>query len=284
MPNYIETRLYNGEVLIKFNPENHQYWIQEAKMRRLAGATTYLGILDKPALIPWAVGITLEFIKLNIEYLKNGSISEIEIYKLASEEHSKKKDEAAEIGSAIHLWIEKYIKDENSEMPENPKVLQGVNSFLEWVEQNKVKFLFSEKIVYSKQYDYCGIVDFACKIGKKTYLGDIKTGNNIYAEVKLQTAAYLKADQEECGAKYDGRVVLRISKESEEEYKGRMLKKEYFAKNPEKLPAYKIFEAVYLDKAEDTVETDFQGFLNCKAVYHWQNKAGKELAAAKEIV
>ena len=253
--------LYNKKIKIDFKESNHSYWLEKnGKKERLVGVTTYCGILNKPFLIPWAVNTTVDYIKEHLELLKTTDGSGV--LRQAREEADKQKNTAAEIGKAIHKWAEDYINKQNPEMPEDPKILTGVNNFLNWMERYKIKFIWSEKIIYSQKYNYVGTADIGIEIKGKKYLVDIKTGNALYPEVKLQTAAYLKALEEETGEKYEGRFALRISKETEEEYYKRMEKKNL-------IPPYQIFEAVYLDE----VDFDFKGFLSAVNLYEWQKVA-----------
>ncbi len=280
-------KLYNNEIIIYFDDEldkngkqKHAYWIDgeekkkngEPKRKRLTGITTYCGLLDKSQfLIPWAVGETIKYIRKNLDQLQDDPK---ELLKRAQEEAERQKQEAADLGKAIHSYIEQHIKGENPEMPDDEKVLRGVIAFTNFIKEHNVEFLESEKVVYSRQHGYVGILDIIAKINGKIYLLDIKTGNAIYEEAKMQTAAYLKADMEERKTAYQGRAILRISKETEDEYKQRMAEK-----NKAEYPAYQQFELVFLDEPL-TIERDFASFLACKKVYEWRNEARKELYAA----
>lgn len=263
--------LYKGEVKIDFKESNHSYWItgDDGKKKRLSGVTTYCGVLDKSqALLPWAVRTTIEYVRDHLDDLKKDPT---EILELARQEADKQKNLAAELGKAIHAWVESHIKDEEPEMPEDPRVLTGVNAFLSWVSENKVKFLESEKVVYSKKYNYVGTLDIKAKVNGKLCLLDIKTGNGIYAEAYMQTAAYVQADAEETGDQYVGRWILRLSKETAEEYEARMQKKGLTKYKP-----YQVFEAVYLDAEPDAQQHDFAAFVNAKSLFEWRKEAEKK--------
>jgi hypothetical protein len=52
-------------------------------------------------------------------------------------------------------------------MPQEEVVPQGVNAFLDWEKENKVKWIESELLIYSKEHDYCGRADAIAKIGSK---------------------------------------------------------------------------------------------------------------------
>lgn len=280
--------LYKGKVRIKFNPASHSYYLveQDGKpvkpTKRLTGVTTYMGIIDKPALIPWAVGLTVGYVRDHLDEIRQGDLEAKDILERARAESNKQRDIAAEIGKAIHQWIDDHQRGNTPEMPSDPKVLQGVNAFLSFLDEYKVTFLWTERILYSKKHGYVGTADMGLKFGNngmrgKKFLADTKTTNNIYCETGLQTAAYLEAFEEETKEKYDGRLILRISKETEEEYLERMKK---YGPNF-KVPPYKLFEPVFLDKAENNVDRDFSAFLNFKAGYEWKKKAEVDLKALR---
>lgn len=255
--------LYNGDVLIDFVEGNHAYYkIEDGKKRRLAGVTTLISVLDKPMLIPWAVRISLDYVKNNLEALKTNPD---EVLAMAKEESNRQRDLAAEIGTAVHNWVEAHIKKENPDMPEDPKVLRGVLNFLDWVETHNVEFVAAEKIIYSKKYDYVGKLDILAKVDGKLCLVDIKTGNAIYSEARMQTEAYRRAHIEETNETVHGRWIWRISKESEEEWAVRQASK----KTPSK-DVYTPFESIYLDEDTEASQRDFEAFLACQTLYKWK--------------
>ena len=279
---YIEQSLYKGKVNVKFFPDSHQYWIDG---KRKTGTTTYLSIIDKSsALVGWAVDLALNYLRepritrMESSYV----ITEEDLYQ-ASIQHTIKKMEAANIGTISHDWIEKYIDSltvapkyrKVPEMPETKEVQIAVNAFLDWEKANDVKFLSSERLVYSKKHDYIGTLDIEAKVNGKLCLIDIKTSNNIYNNYALQTAAYLKADEEESGKKYKGRWIIRLAKETEKEYEQRMDRKNLDRARKGSTtftpPPYQVFEARYLDE-EECIDRDFKAFLAAKALYTWDRQ------------
>lgn len=262
--NFIESKLYKGKVAIKFFPESHQYWVDGA---RKTGVTSYLGIIDKSRpLVIWATELYRDFL-LNLK-----DVTESDIY-AGCTLHEEKKAEAASIGDEVHNWVENYIKGEAVEMPTRREAQLGVNAFLDWEAANKVKFLSSERVVYSKKHDYIGKMDIEAMVNGKLCLIDIKTSNGLYNTYLLQTAAYVRADEEESGRKYKGRWLIRLSKESEAEYNVRMAKKnaERARKGRDSFeyPPYQVFEAMFCDEEPGNMERDFKGFLNAKALFEW---------------
>jgi hypothetical protein len=279
----IETTLYNGKIKVKFFPDSHQYWVDDGKDKwRPKSVTGICGIKDKSqALVPWALEEAAKHLIGCLEQKKK--IDEEQIIKavFSSQEYTEK---AADLGTEVHDYCEKYIKNKISKknpapgIPEDENVLVGVNSFLAWESAHKVKFLWSEKLVYSKKHDYIGKADFAAIVDGKTCLCDIKTGNGLYEGVLTQTSAYLKADEEETGKidGYDGRWAIRISKETEKEYHQRMAVKNkikaILGKKEKEVEPYQIFQAVYLDEEKINLDEDFKTFLSEKVVSDWGGK------------
>ena len=249
-------------------PSRHMYYIGGV---RKTGVTTYCGIKDKArALVPWATELARDHL---LTCIAKGKVEEADIY-VACALHEEKKKAAADLGSKAHEWVEAYINGEKPEMPEQKEVQIAVTAFLEWVDANKVKFLSSERVVYSKKHDYVGKMDIEAKVNGELCLIDIKTSNGLYNEYFMQTAAYVMADQEESKRKYEGRWLIRIAKESEKEYLKRMEKKNMararLGKSQVEYPPYQVFEAKFLDNK--TLKRDFEGFLAAKALYEFDKE------------
>lgn len=278
--------LYGGKAKGKFlgptpeSPSRHMYYVNG---KRKTGVTTICGIKDKSnALVSWSREETARHLLNLLERGEKITEKSVVAAAYASEDI---KTRAADLGSKIHEWIEQFIKynlhgiepgQEMPEMPEDANVLTGVNSFLEWVAAHDVKFLWSERLLYSLEHDYIGTGDFGAIVDGKTCLCDIKTGNGMYNTVRMQTAAYAKADEEECGAKYDGRWAIRIAKETKAEYLERMeLKnkvKQILGGNVNNVEPYQVFEAKFLDEEEGSMKYDFDGFLHAWGLLLWDRK------------
>lgn len=235
--------LYNGKVVIDFTPETHRYQLKGQKTY-LVSVTSATGMLDKSrVLIIWATNLAKDFLLKQIETLKTSQDEDLikSLIDSACSQHQIKKEQAADIGTQVHEWAEKHIARENPELPTEPKVLNGVMAFMKWLDENKFKFTASEKLVYSKKYEYVGLMDAAATLGKKKYVIDFKTSKGIYNEYRYQVSAYLKADEEESGVKYDGYWLVRFDKETGE------------------------FEPHLFDDSEE-IEKDFEAFKGLLAV------------------
>ena len=264
--------IWGGRVKVELS-KSHRYsvWTDGVKASP-RGVTTALSILDKPQLIGWAVGEALDYVH---EY--KHMIEDPQIWVNAQQASEGKKQASADVGTLIHDWCDKHIRGLNPEMPKDKDVVRGVLSFLHWVEEHDVKFLESERFVYSDKYSYVGKLDFTMTVGGVPCLGDLKTGNGLYPSVAMQTAAYVKALTEETGVEYAGRWAIRVAKETEEEYISRNnLKNESKARrgmNPSKVKPYVPFEARFF--SNDTLEADFQAFLWCNNLTTWNNDTAK---------
>jgi hypothetical protein len=211
--------LYNGEIIIDFFETKHQYK-KRGEKKCITSVTAATGMINKPLLIPWAVKLTKVYL---IEKLENSEAVTVADVEEAAKQHRIKKDTAAEKGTQVHNWAEQYInfklgkEKKKPEMPKDESVLNGVLAFLDWEKEHKVKFLASEKLVYSKKHDYVGLMDAEAIIDGKRCVVDFKTSSGIYNEMRYQVAAYQAADEEESGKKYDGnRWIVRFSKETAE--------------------------------------------------------------------
>ena len=210
----MEYKLYKGKVTINFEEKDwggkkiHSY--TDSKGKKLLSVTEVTGTIDKSnALIIWATRLMGKYLLDNF-LDKNLTNEAVEI---SFREWRKAKEKAADIGSSIHNWIEMKIKGLEPAIPEDDKVKNGVLAFLKWQNENNIKWLENEKIVYSKKYNYIGKLDAIAKIKGKTYLIDYKSGKAIYPEFYLQTAGYQLAYEEEHGKKIDGRMLIHLGKE-----------------------------------------------------------------------
>lgn len=228
---------------ISFDEARHRF--TNEKGESIPSVTSFTGVIDKSRpLIFWAVRLTKEYL---LERIDNGEAITVIDIEEASRMHTKKKEEAADIGTRIHKWVERWIAGEKPELPDNEKERKGVTAFLKFQKEHNVKWLESEKIVYSKKYNFAGILDAVGTIGDKLTLIDFKSSNALYDEYRFQVSAYQLAYEEMTGKKIDERIIIRFGKEDGE------------------------FESVTLD--ED--DKDKKAFLGCIAVKRRLNELSK---------
>lgn len=297
MENVKTIKLYNNEVEIYFHEDSHRYYHLSPTLKKkdgtpkkvaCPGTTSIIGAcIDKSTpLLIWQAGVIIDFLKENPKRLKEDTD---EILEEAKTKANEEKDESADIGKAIHKWVEDFINKEKPEMPENEFVLQGVNAFLTWKDENDVEFTSSEKFVYNRELGVCGIVDITAKVNGINSLLDEKTGNAIYESALVQTANYTKShnDEAEEEDQIEQRIVLRISKETKKEYEAKIEKKQQKAiangKKPYNYPEYKLFEAVNLDIDEngqltkENQKKDYEAFERMYHNYRWLAEAKARL-------
>lgn len=276
----MEKEIYNGKLKIKLveSGDFHSYYISERKGKewgpwiRKTGSTTIGGIKDKSGPLKyWVAKIMARFLHaiLNERTLTRYDIDE------ARGLHAKRLKEAGDLGGKIHDWIKEYVAGRKPEIPAEEAVLRGVNAFLEWEKETKVKFIASEEPIFSKEYDYCGKLDAIGKINGKLYLIDYKTGTGLYNDVMMQTASYVEAWEEMGGEKIAGRWAVRIEKRNEDEFKADMEEKDKV--NEKYIP----FETIYLDDNKENRILDFAAFLNAKKLRDWDIESSKRLIEYK---
>jgi len=277
---HIINKLYGGEVVLDFMPNSHRYSIEDRGVKvKPSSVTGIIGRKDKSsALILWATRLCGQHILDTLA--ENGEVTKEDVI-AAVNLHQQKKEEAGDIGSKMHDWCEKFVKyklkelSAPPELPEDPQILLGVNSFLEWYNNNDVEFLFSERFVYSRMYRYVGKADLGAIVNGKKAIIDFKSANGLYPEVGMQLAAYAEAIEEEDGhgEPFETRIAIRLAKETEEEWNNRHLKNNTFKKNPVSPPKYDPFET--LEFSDDDRSFDFSTFLNLQGVDEWIKKNDK---------
>jgi len=211
----------NKKQRLQFDKVNHIYYL-DGKL--ITGATTILRNIAAPFLIPWAAKMATEHIVNNSAYDSKTDFYAVErsILEEARKAHTKKKEDAADIGKITHKIIEHWINrrpelEENKDyqkLDDKDKKMVDVmvSNFINWADSNEVEFLASEKRVYSEKYWYAGTFDFIAVIKGKTYLGDIKTSSGIFPSMWAQCAAYSHALEECEGVKVDKMVIVNTKK------------------------------------------------------------------------
>lgn len=186
----------------RFNEKRHLHELcVDGEWRALTGCTTILKVIAKPALIQWAANCAVNYIKDNFpsfeELTKNWKALD-DVLEQARKAHTRKKEKAGDYGTKTHETIEFLIKEA---IRTGEGIITGFNTdteadksiknFVAWAQLNKVKFLESEKGIYSESLFLGGIVDFICEIDGGVWVGDIKTsGSGIYPENFAQIAGY----------------------------------------------------------------------------------------------
>ena len=236
-----------------FNKEKHVHALDG---KPLTGVTTILSVIAKPMLIQWAANMACDYISNYVAEKWSNSYEAgsdtylaelLPVLKEARTAHRKKKEAAGDWGTDVHSFVEQAIKksmavsgeflyenfnDANSDefhtQGVNEKIQEVFNHFCNWANQNKVKFLASEKNVWSEKMWVGGICDIICEIDGKRYVGDIKTSSGIYPEHFIQASAYAQMLTEmkeyepnqnpEFETAFDGVVIINLKKDGTFDY------------------------------------------------------------------
>jgi CRISPR/Cas system-associated exonuclease Cas4 (RecB family) len=244
-----KTSLYNGKIELNFDEGKHLYTVNG---NTVYGVTSIVGVLDKPALLYWAVNQTILFLS---GALKPGIIlDEVQIKEVldqAKMAHRVKKDKSADLGTMIHEWLEKYIKARIAkgvlpELPVNVEMRKAIDSFFQWAKDNKVALISAERKIYSDKYGYAGTLDLEAIVNGKRTIIDFKTSNAIYDEYFIQASAYLMALEEELNKPVNGGVIiLRLPKSQTDNLEVKQITRE---------------------EANDFIDV----FLSCLRIYQWK--------------
>jgi hypothetical protein len=206
------------ELGFHFDDKKHIYYLDGKKMY---GVTSILGVIAKPMLIQWAANMACDHIEKNFptfEDLINKPSLLAELIKEARTAHRKTKEDAGSKGTDVHAEIETYIKNCIEVADGYATIDDGTASsqlalFISWARENNVRFLESEKRVYSESGWYAGTCDLVFEMDGKKWIGDVKTGKAIYPEYYLQMAAYQNALEEmEEHTDIHGAMVINLKK------------------------------------------------------------------------
>ena len=220
----------NKENKYSFDSINH---IHTLDGKPLIGCTTALSVISKPALIQWSANMAVSFIddEITSMFAEDDKMTgekawkELEefwpsIMREAKTAYRKKRDKAGDWGTAVHLAVEVWIKEKKEPRDLDEKGLEVFTKFKEWVKENKVEFIESEKHIYSKDLWVGGIMDLVLTIDGKKYIGDIKTSSGIYDEAFFQMGGY-DLMLEEMGQHQDteGYIVINLKKDGTIDFK-----------------------------------------------------------------
>lgn len=177
------------------NNGHQKYYTKDGTL--VPGVTTVLGVLAKPALVPWANKLGLQGIEVG-----------------------KFVDNLADIGTLAHGMIEAHLKGaefDNSDYSPN-QVSKAENcflKFLEWEKNHKVKVLGTELQLVSETHKFGGTCDLYCELDGVKTLIDLKTAKAVYDEMHTQVSAYSILLSEN-GNTVEDMKILRIGRDDAE--------------------------------------------------------------------
>ena len=183
--------------------------------------TGILGVLEKPALLYWSANCAVDYIKENLEKIKDPFDVHAgeDVLMTARRAFKTISKEATDSGKKAHTAVELYIKGEEYDyvLDNDEKAQTAFLAFLEWEEKNHVEWMLVEVPVFSVKVGYAGRFDAIAKVNGHVYLVDFKTSKAIYDEYRDQLIAYRQAFNEDLPEGFDlieNLGVLRLDKET----------------------------------------------------------------------
>ncbi|MEN6321717.1 MAG: hypothetical protein ABFD82_23585 [Syntrophaceae bacterium] len=176
------------------------------------GLTTVLGLLNKPALVPWANKLGLKGIDV-----------------------SKFVDDKADIGTLGHAFVTDKLEGKETDTSDYSRnqidaAMNCALSFWEWEKNHPIdEIYFCERPLVSETHRFGATLDIYGKFAGRKEIIDLKTGTGIYPEHVYQVST-LKKLLEEHGNEIEGVRVLNIPRTEDESF-------------AEKVPSEKEMEA-----------------------------------------
>ena len=172
--------------------------------KRVPGATTITGLLNKPQLVRSANNLGLEGL-----------------------DSSKYTDEAAAVGTLAHALIHAHLQGDKVDTdlfsPIQVDLAENaVLSFYERASRHKIEPIICEIPMVSEKRRYGGTVDCYCMLDSKPTLLDFKTGKAIYDEYFVQTSAYRELLLEH-GHPVEEIKILRVGRDETEGFEERSI-------------------------------------------------------------
>lgn len=166
--------------------------------KRVPGVTTFIGVLNKPALVPWANNLGLQGINVK-DYV----------------------NDKADIGTLAHEMIFAHLKKEGPDLSfySQKQIDLAENSFLkylEWEKKHTLKPILLETPLVSEKYQYGGTIDNFCVLDDVVTLLDYKTSKAIYMEAHIQVSSYRKLLEENRKERLKQCAILRIGRDESE--------------------------------------------------------------------
>lgn len=215
--------------------QGNGYYADHLTGDRLRSVTTILsGGVPKPALTFWAAKVCTESAIEHLPGLVAASRDRTQLQEMSDwikRAHTRKKDERAEVGSAVHTLIESRILDTPPPAAvevngqewamDGPELAPFVEQFHAFEEEWRPEWTASEMVVANRDHGYAGTLDYTIAgdgligdmLRHRGYdvpdgvdlMGDTKTGGDwgrktsaghvhgVYPEAGLQMSAYRRA-------------------------------------------------------------------------------------------
>lgn len=306
---------YGGRHKLFFDAGPHVYYRYDAEGNRVdvAGVTTVLDVINKPFLKAWAAKVAIEFVKDSM-MMPDGSFKTFSTEEFmamlheAKGQHKVHLDKAGDIGHIAHNILEDSIKFAiahtdgiilelknlpTEDIPANKMAITCANHALQWCRDHNVRWLATERKVYSEEFDVAGTMDGLCIVDScsnpeckgcqgrvfkdRKAVADWKSSNQLADSYAYQTCSYLFAQIEEFGEYIGDRWVLRLGK-TEGDFEPWYLPAEYFEADLEAfLAALQLYRS--LKEITERRQEDGRKF---RAIVNERKRIAREARKAQE--
>ena len=289
-PNNPTFLFYDGTEKLTFAPEEWRYYRHTPQgLVPQDGVTSIVKLItpSKPLMV-WAVRKALEKTK---KLLMDGYVGEQAsvLYESALDEileKAKKADEesledAGEVGTDAHDWIERLIKTilyDNEErrheilahLPTDPRAEKAAIAACGWMHAHNVRWICTERKCFSRKHGFAGTMDGLAWVDScddpnccptpfknRRSVIDWKTSNALRVGYIWQAAAYRGAYIEEMNEPIEDTWILRLDKETAE------------------------FDPWHIE-GEELFQEDFAGFLSCLDTHRRVERVEDRVSGIKE--
>lgn len=145
--------------------ENARFY--DAGEFKVPSVTTTLGILSKPALVPWAAKMTSDFISANMSEIRDPKTTNERVEQILNKSksaHRVSAKEAAGVGTQVHEAIETYLRGGKPEpvLKDDPLAVSSFLAFLSWKDSVRLEVVGLECVVIDTNLRYGGTFDLLC--------------------------------------------------------------------------------------------------------------------------
>lgn len=216
---------YRVELVVEGRSHLYDVYADDGTVR-FPGVTGFLGIISKPALVPWAKREALALVESAlVKRLDGKRCAQVVLNKSwidnvltdAKKRPDQLKDEAADLGTRAHAFIDKIIHGcEPDAIP--PEIEAPVKAFKDWWKGSGIELVLGDTKVASRTHGYGGSLDALGRRDGKFIILDWKTSSGVYAEYALQVAAYAQAFTETFGLPCRDAIIVRFGKKAPVEF------------------------------------------------------------------
>lgn len=215
-----------GKIVAVHSMDKHRYRLQDGS---IVDSVTQRNIIDKPHLIPWAVGLAIDFLEQEDRFQQLKGPTRDALILTAKFLHRDNRDEAGTIGGKAHEVIEFWLQlwMENGVRPEPIVELlkrKGIEDHRVWGSARSAEAAFDKykavpvaaEILVGWNKEGAGTLDLLVLNDKgELELWDWKTSNNINDFYAMQVSAYRRYFMKMTGLKIARVRIFKLDKGSD---------------------------------------------------------------------